>query len=152
MRTVAEADVKKELLDRINKLFPESKGLWGKMNVHQMICHLSDQLRDLDGSRPVKYEGNFITKHAIRHLLARFENWPKGVFPAASDYDQLKNGTPPKDFSSDKKILAEMLGSLDLTDEKRELPMHPAFGKLTHKQYARIVYLHFNHHLKQFGV
>jgi hypothetical protein len=152
MKTVCEAGVKKELLDRIEKLTNSKKGFWGKMNVHKMVCHLTDQLRDLDGSRPVKYEGNLITRHALRHILSRFENWPKGVFPSASDYDQLKNGTKPIDFSMDKQTLIRMLEKLDLSDEKKKLPIHPAFGELTHKQYARIVYLHFNHHLKQFGV
>ena len=31
----------KVLLDRLERLRPETRALWGKMNVHQMVCHLN---------------------------------------------------------------------------------------------------------------
>ncbi|MGZ3867281.1 MAG: DUF1569 domain-containing protein [Bacteroidia bacterium] len=151
MKTVNQQEVKMELLGRIKKISPASLALWGKMNAHQVICHLTDQLRDLEGERPVKYRGNPVLKFIVRPLLSRIENWPKAIFPAAPDYDQLKNGTRPTDFETDKQKLLQMFAELDMSEAKK-LPLHPAFGKLTNEQYARIVYKHFDHHLKQFGV
>ena len=152
MKTVCDTDAKAELLERINKLTPEAKALWGKMNVNQMICHLTDQLRDLNGTRPVKYRGNPVLKFIVRPILSRIANWPKAVFPASVDYDQLKNGTKPTTFEKDKAELINLFMQLDMNKTDIELPPHPAFGKLSRKQYARIVYKHFDHHLKQFGV
>src|ERR1041384_2824616 len=99
MKTILDNKVREELAVRIERIAADAKAHWGRMNVHQMICHLTDQLRDLDGSRPVNYQGNPVTRHVLRHLLQKIENWPKGVFPSNSDYDQLKGGTRPVDFN-----------------------------------------------------
>ena len=40
VRNLFEPAVKQEIVDRINKLTPESKAGWGKMNVGQMLAHL----------------------------------------------------------------------------------------------------------------
>jgi len=152
MKDVRDIAAKNELLERIKKLTPETKALWGKMNVSQMICHLTDQLKDLNGTRPVKYKGNFILKFIVRPIVSRISNWPKAVFPAAKEYDQLKEGTKPTDFENDRQELLNLFKQLNLNDTVKPIPFHPSFGKLSHKQYARIVYKHFDHHLKQFGV
>ena len=36
-----------EILNRINSLHADSKNQWGKMTVNEMVCHLSDPLRDV---------------------------------------------------------------------------------------------------------
>src|SRR5215212_8287119 len=40
IKNLFDYDVKKEIIERINKLEPESKPVWGKMNVSQMLAHL----------------------------------------------------------------------------------------------------------------
>ena len=152
MKTVCDVEAKTELLERIHKLTPATKAHWGKMNVGQMICHLTDQLRDLNGTRPVKYRGNPVLKFVVRPILSKISNWPKAIFPASADYDQLKNGTKPTNFEKDKAELINLFQQLDMNNAEIELPLHPAFGKLSCQQYAGIVYKHFDHHLKQFGV
>jgi hypothetical protein len=150
MKNINDPHVKSEIISRIKKLEPTAKGLWGKMNVHQAVCHLSDQMRDLHGMRPVQYEGNFITRWIVRPLISRLSKWPEGAFPASPKYDQQKEGTAPVIFEKDKEELLRLFDKLRLDEEK--LLMHPAFGKLNAHQYARIVYQHFDHHLRQFGV
>jgi hypothetical protein len=39
---VLDSNIVKELVDRLQGLRPETRALWGKMNAHQMVCHLSD--------------------------------------------------------------------------------------------------------------
>ncbi|MFY7813596.1 MAG: hypothetical protein ACOVRK_00260, partial [Chryseobacterium taeanense] len=39
MENVFDAKVAQNYIDRINKLTPESQGLWGKMTVDQMLAH-----------------------------------------------------------------------------------------------------------------
>jgi hypothetical protein len=150
MKNINDPVVKTEIASRIKKLEPTAKGLWGKMNVHQAVCHLSDQMKDLHGIRPVKYEGNFILRWVVRPLISRLSKWPRAVFPASSAYDQQKQGTTPVSFEKDKQELLQLFDQLRL--DKTDLPQHPAFGKLSAGQYGRIVYQHFDHHLRQFGV
>lgn len=40
VKNLFDPAVKHEIIVRINKLAPESKPLWGKMNVAQMLAHL----------------------------------------------------------------------------------------------------------------
>ena len=37
-----DALVVKNLLERLGRLRPESRAVWGRMNAHQMLCHLND--------------------------------------------------------------------------------------------------------------
>ena len=39
MKNVFKQSDAAEVIDRINKLNPETKALWGKMNVTQMLAH-----------------------------------------------------------------------------------------------------------------
>lgn len=42
MKSIFELEAKNEILLRIEKLHPETKNLWGKMNVAQMLCHCAN--------------------------------------------------------------------------------------------------------------
>jgi hypothetical protein len=54
MKTVTDPAIRSEIISRIKKLGAGNKANWGKMNVHQAVCHLSDQMKDLHGIRPVQ--------------------------------------------------------------------------------------------------
>jgi hypothetical protein len=151
MKNACDAAVKDALRQRIQTLSPAASAGWGRMNVHQVVCHLTDQMRDMLGIRPVQFVGNGFLRHVVRPAISLLPAWPKGKFPTAPAYDQLKGGTTPSVFERDRAELLELFGRLDIGDRSRALPPHPAFGKLTHRQYGRIVYQHFNHHLTQFG-
>jgi len=40
VKNLFDPAVKQDIIARINKLTPQSKALWGKMNVSQMLAHL----------------------------------------------------------------------------------------------------------------
>ncbi len=44
LKNLFEPSVKKEIIDRINTLTPETKALWSKMNVAQMLAHARNHL------------------------------------------------------------------------------------------------------------
>lgn len=152
MKNMIDPQVKAELLARIEQLTPLDPRQWGKMNVQQMICHLSDQLRDMQGIRPVPYQGSpfmrYIAKPVAFYLLP---SWPKGALPTAPAYDPLLKGTQPTTFEADKAEFIRLFQLLDLTDNRLQLGPHPAFGPLTHKEYGHLIYRHFDHHLRQFA-
>ena len=41
-RSLSDASARQELVDRLDRLFPEAKPLWGKMTAPQMLAHLAD--------------------------------------------------------------------------------------------------------------
>jgi hypothetical protein len=54
MKTLARDRDKAEILRRLATLTPASERRWGKMTVHQMVCHLADGFRMTSGERPVR--------------------------------------------------------------------------------------------------
>src|SRR5687768_5912862 len=59
-----EAD-KNEIIDRINKLTPDSQRQWGKMEVPQMFAHCNAALETADGK-------NFPKRFFIGRIIAPF--------------------------------------------------------------------------------
>ena len=53
MRTLLYDRDKKEVLDRLSKVRPDSQPRWGSMSAHLMICHLSDSFRAALGEKQV---------------------------------------------------------------------------------------------------
>lgn len=143
-----EADYK-AITARIEKVVPDAKALWGKMNAAQMICHATDVLREATGVRKTKEMGNFFS-HTILKWFSFYilTKWPKEKFPTSPSYDSLKDGTPPTDLKNDKDVLLKMLSNMR---SMTALSPHPFFGKLSVREWGRITYLHLDHHLRQFG-
>jgi hypothetical protein len=76
---------------------------------------------------------------------------PKGKVETYKEIKQGVGGTPPTNFENDRKILLNNLEKYINKEVKGESVVHPNFGKLTYNQWGRLIYLHLNHHLKQFG-
>ena len=57
MKSFFEKETYNELMSRIEKLTPDSKRLWGKMSVAQMLAHNSEALEMATGNK--KHERHF---------------------------------------------------------------------------------------------
>jgi hypothetical protein len=78
--TLLHADARTEILRRIDALTSDSKGRWGRMTAHQMVCHLSDACRAALGERRVPFIGTFWERTAIRWIAIHTNiQWPQGV-------------------------------------------------------------------------
>jgi thiamine phosphate synthase YjbQ (UPF0047 family) len=139
--------VKKDILDRLNKLTPQSQPKWGKMNVAQMLAHLQ---------MPI---GNALGIYTLpRTLLGRIV----GRFVKSGMYSEkpFKRNSPTdpsfvmtgyeKDFEKEKQSIITMIN--DFKEENIKNEIHPFFGKLTKQQWSKAMYKHVDHHLQQFGV
>ncbi len=145
-------EVKESVIDRINNLKPEAESLWGSMNVNEMFCHLSDQLRLALGVTQSPLEGPAIFKTQFGIFIALYVlPWRKGGEASPAAMDKNKKGTKPKDFFTDKEELISLLNQF-YNSKENSLNPHPFFGKFTHKQWGRMMAKHTNHHLNQFGV
>ena len=52
------------MVRRLRTLTPQHQRRWGKTTVHQMLCHVSDQLRVAPGDLPTKQYGAFLSGRA----------------------------------------------------------------------------------------
>lgn len=149
--SILQAEVKQQLINRIDKLTPDSKALWGTMEVNQMLAHLNDAVKIALGMKPSVNKGNFITNKIVFPIMTYvFTNWPKNL-PTAPEMAQQYKGTPAKDFYTEREFLKKMI---DIFEEREaeKIKEHPLFGKLSKEEWGHLLVVHFNHHLKQFGV
>ncbi len=150
MKTLSNAVCMNELLDRLGSVCPDSPRQWGKMNAHQMICHLNDSLHVAMGlrqaSRAERPMGPFMKWLALNMPF----HWPKGV-PTRPEIDQEKGGTAPAEFQADVRKLIALTKEFASTPRSFTFAAHPIFGNMTEPEWMRWGYLHTDHHLRQFG-
>jgi len=151
MKTMARAQDKEEIVRRLRTIRADSGRRWGRMSVHQMICHLSDSFLAVTGQRHVSPASGPLQRTVIKWiaLYAPFK-WPQGV-PTRPEVDQEAGGTKPSTFAADVTQL-EMLVELITTRKGCFGPTHPIFGPMSEADWMRWAYLHMDHHLRQFGV
>lgn len=151
MKNILKLSTQKELENRIRSLDDNSVRLWGKMNVNEMICHCSDQIKMSVGMIPTKYRGNFFLTAFVKHLILLGMPAPKGKVETVPELKQGLKGTKPVRIENDRIALLNLVSNFPTLIEKNQNIVHPAFGEMNKIQWARLCYIHLDHHLKQFG-
>lgn len=150
MKNILDSSTQKEIENRIISLNENPKRLWGKMNANEMVCHCSDQIKMAVGQIPTKYVGNFFLETLAKQLILLGMPAPKGKVETVPELKQGIGGTKPTAFEDDKKTLLSLVKDFKNIVEQNPNQVHPAFGKMNTKQWARLCYIHLDHHLKQF--
>ena len=152
MKTLANPGDKEEVLRRLDRVRPDALARWGRMSVHQMLCHLSDSYLVTMGEMEVSPASGLFQRSIVKWVgLYAPLPWPHGV-PTRPEIEQGRGGTPPADFERDRQKAAELTRRFSRPDRDFQWSAHPIFGPLTDKEWLRWGYLHADHHLRQFGV
>lgn len=146
VKSLFDAAAKQDIVDRINKLTPGSKAVWGKMNVGQMLAHL--QMPIGVGIGVHKIPRTFIGR--IFGRIARPMLHNDKPFKRNLPTDKSFVMKDDKEFETEKRKLLEMVGNFK--EENIVDTPHPFFGKLTKEQWGKGTWKHLDHHLQQFGV
>jgi uncharacterized protein with PQ loop repeat len=151
-RTLADADCKTEILARVKRLRSDSVRRWGRMNAHQMLCHLIDCNRMALGELVVAAEKTRLPRAFVKWVsLYTPVPWPAGL-PTNPELDQDVGGMRPSDFAGDAAALEATVERLTSRKGRGDWPQHPDFGAMSEGDWLRWAYLHMNHHLRQFGL
>ena len=137
---------KQEIIDRINKLTPQSQRQWGKMDAGQMLAHCQMPLGVAIGKHKLKR--NFFL--SLIGPLFKKQLYNDKPFKRSLPTDKSFIMTDAKDFEKEKEGLLQMIDSFSestMSDEP-----HPFFGKLTKEEWSKGTWKHLDHHLQQFGV
>lgn len=149
---ILDASSTRDIQDRLGRLTPESAAVWGKMNAHQMVCHLLDSFGLAMGTKSASEVITPMSRTLIRWLALRVPmHWPKGV-PTRPEMDQHVGGTPPVEFLQDRAALSALIGRFAVKPRDFEFARHPVFGPMSEWEWMRWGYLHADHHFRQFGV
>jgi hypothetical protein len=135
--------------NRMERLRADTRGQWGKMNAHQMMCHLVDCFRAVRGEVKVKSAVNPFSRTVMRWAALHTSiPWPHGT-PTRPEMAQGVGGTPPAEWQSD---LAELTRRIHQFPVQLEFAQHPVFGPMTLDEWHIWGYRHTDHHLRQFGL
>lgn len=150
MKNIFDQSVTAEIIERINKLTPDTQHLWGKMSVDQMLAHCN-----------VTYEMVYDNIHPKPNFLMRFilKTFVKGNIINEKAYAQNLPTAPQflikgdKDFEKEKKRLIDYITKTQqLGEDYFDGKESHSFGTLTKSEWNNMFYKHLNHHLSQFGV
>ncbi len=146
VKNLFDPSVKQAIVNRINKLTPQSQRQWGKMDVAQMLAHCQMPLGVAVGKHKLK--GSFFIK-LIGPLFKKklFDDKP---YKQGLPTDKSFKMTDLKDFEKEKQNLIQMINDFSETTMSGE--PHPFFGKLTKEEWSKGTWKHLDHHLQQFGV
>jgi hypothetical protein len=145
MKSVFDKTTRDELIRRINSLDENSKALWGKMNVYEMLKHCILWEQMLLGKKQYRqsFLGRLFGKVALKNILK--DERMKPNLPTVPSFKTRGNG----DVSAAKAEWINLLAEHDGHTSSGIL--HPFFGQLTAEQAGHIAYKHIDHHLRQFN-
>ncbi len=150
-KNLLQPNARQELTERINLLRPNIQQHWGKMNVNQMMQHCTDGLKVAYGDVKVTPEKTgWLHKKMVRYFIL-YTNIaaPKEKTATYPELNMVERGINPTNFTELKYQLTEGVNNFP---SKKTLTVHPFLGKFTDANWARMMYTHLDHHLKQFGV
>ena len=137
-----------EITNRIQNLSETNTRLWGNMDMQQMLSHCATQLKLALGEISHKQQGPSLMRSKLgKWLLFSMIPWPKGAETPTEMNVEIASFSLA-DIEIEKR---ELLDYLAKVRQQAHLKAHPFFGALNRKEWARLVYKHLDHHLKQFG-
>jgi Protein of unknown function (DUF1569) len=147
MANIFDTTDNQAMIERINKLTPETKALWGKMTVDQMLNHTAAAIEVAFGERELKI--NFLMRFLGRMMKNKVFNAEfKKNSPTAPEFIFKEK----YDFETSKNRLIDAFTQFAKGYEAIKIMNHPFWGKMTYDDWNKLMWNHVDHHLRQFGV
>lgn len=148
MKNLFEAATADEVIARIDSLQPASQRHWGKMDVAQMMAHVSATLDMASGrSNPPRLFIGRLLGPLVRPVFTNEK--PFGRNGPTHKQLVIADG---RDFSREREQLKRKVRQFhDGGEAECTKNPHPFFGKITAQEWSRGMYKHLDHHLRQFG-
>lgn len=149
MKNLFEKETAQEVISRIDKLQPSSQRQWGKMEVAQMMAHCSATIDMASGRlNPPRIFIGRILAPLVRPVFTN-----EKPFSRNGPTDKNLRIHDQRNFSLEQQRLKSCVGEFYAGGEaKCTRHPHPFFGPITPEEWARGMYKHLDHHLRQFGV
>ncbi len=147
IKNLFDPAVKKDIINRIHKLTPQTQRQWGKMDVAQMLAHVQLPIAIAYGTHQPR--GSFLLR--LIGPLFKSKLWDEKPYKQGLPTDPtfIMTGTS-KNFEKEKASLLDMINRFSETTVVGE--KHPIFGKMNKENWSKATWKHLDHHLRQFGV
>jgi len=147
-----DTDYVERLVARLGRIAPDTVPRWGKLRRDTLVEHLVWVVRHSMGrSKQMPFYGNWFTVHILGPIVLRgFIPIPKNIQIPKKLREKGVTMREPGNLDTLRRLLEEYL-NLVQADELLPAP-HPVFGDVGIDGWDRIHVMHFEHHLRQFGV
>ncbi len=136
-----------DIYNRVVAIKRNAPRQWGKMNLVQMLNHLKIATGSAIDVYHLKDESNFLWRVIIKFFVLRIlKRLPKGAKAPEGFKIEMNNSL---DFETEKREVLQILEK-SWVSTKESFP-HPSFGIMSRKLWGRLIYRHFDHHLRQFA-
>lgn len=144
--------LKNQFVNILASLNAETKPLFGKMNVHQMIEHMGYAFRQASGLIPLAPLNDEVTTAKMHQFMMSEkpfrDNTPNPYLPDTPE---------PATYETIEESLAHLQKDIDrfihvFAEDTEKRVLNPFFGNLNVDEWTHLLHKHAMHHLRQFGV
>ncbi len=138
-----------EFAARLENLRADSKAIWGKMTVNQMLAHCQQPLKVALGELKLK-RGlmGFLFGKLAKKNLSKPEDFGQSM---PTDPNFIIKNQP--DFETENAAFLKIMARFAEVDKEKIAEIaHPFFGKMNAEEWQILQWKHVDHHLRQFGV
>src|SRR5437667_3232443 len=147
MPSLFDAQRRDEVLERIGRLAPDRKPLWGRFTAPEMVCHVSCGLRQGLGELEAGPPTGPLAHAPLNWLLIHVVPWPKGKGQSPPEF----LATRPTTWQADVSRLRALTGRFADRGPAGERPATGFFGRRSGRSWGVLQYEHPDHHLPQVG-
>jgi len=150
MKSLFDAATAAEIKKRIARLEPATQRQWGKMNAAQAMAHCATTMEWAVGDTfaPRMFVGRILGP-LVKTKVLRDDAAMKRNAPTAKSLVV----TDDRDLGKERERLCALIDRFSLGGPQGcTKHAHTFFGRLTPEEWARLMYKHLDHHLRQFGV
>lgn len=136
------------IVERLQRLTPDAKRQWGKMDISQMLVHLNVSLEPAMG---LKFPKRKFVGRLLSPILKKLYLGKKPM-PKNSPTNDSYIVTGEHDFATVKKdAIALLITFHENGRAKCTTHPHPYLGQLSPDEWGILKWKHYDHHLRQFG-
>jgi len=150
MKNLFDAATATEIKERIGRLGPGSKRQWGKMSAAQAMAHCATTMEWAVGDKnePRAFLGRLFGPLAKSRVL-------KDEAPMGRNMPTAKTlvVADERELAKESERLCALIDRFSTGGPQGcTKHAHTFFGQLTPDEWARLMFKHLDHHLRQFGV
>lgn len=145
MPTLLSPSDRTVIIERLRAMTPETAARWGTFDPPRMLCHITDQMRvavgDIGSNRQDTLLRRTLLKWIVIHAPVKA---PPGKVQTVPEMLTSSPGEWHEDMAACVALIEEVA-------KGEANGIHPAFGPLNGKEWAKLGWRHLDHHLRQFG-
>jgi len=148
MPSLFDPKTRDAILDRIARLAPDRKPLWGRFTAPEMVCHVSCDLRQGLGELETAPPSGPLSHAPLNWLAIHVIPWPKGKGRRPPEF----LATRPTTWEADVSRLRELIDRFADRGPAAPWPPSRVFGRISGRSWGVMLHKHLDHHLRQFRV